>query len=66
LDGTHQLLVCADDVNILGENIDTIKENAGAVLEASSEICLEVCTEKTEYVVVSLPKCRAKSHFIDC
>jgi hypothetical protein len=27
LDGTHQLLAYADDVNLLGDNLDTIKKN---------------------------------------
>jgi hypothetical protein len=27
LNGTHQLLVYADDENLLAQNIDTIKEN---------------------------------------
>jgi hypothetical protein len=47
LNGKHQLLVCADDVNLLGDSVNTIKENIGTFLEASKDISLEISEEKS-------------------
>ena len=47
LNGTHQFLVYADDVNILGGSINNIKKNAAALVMASKEIGLEVNVDKT-------------------
>jgi len=53
LNGIHQLLVYADNVNILGGRIHTINENAEVLIVASKEIGLEVNADKTKYMVMS-------------
>jgi hypothetical protein len=64
LNGTHQLLVYADDANILGDNTDTIKKNAQTLIDASKEIGLEVNTEKTKYMSLSRHQNAGQNHDI--
>jgi hypothetical protein len=53
LNGTHQLLAYADDVNLLGDNMDTIKKNTETLIYASKEVGLEINAEKTKYMLLS-------------
>jgi hypothetical protein len=48
LNGTNQLLVYADDINILGGSVGlhTIKKNTEALVVASMEFSLEVNADK--------------------
>jgi hypothetical protein len=51
LNTTHKLLVYADDVNLLGDNINTIKKSTDALTDTSKEIGLHVSAEKAKYIV---------------
>jgi hypothetical protein len=52
LNGTHQLLAYADDVNLLGDNIDTVKTNTETLIDASKEVGL-INAEETKYMLLS-------------
>jgi len=53
LNGTHQLLAYADDVNILGGSTHTLKENTEALVATIRKIGLEVSADKTANMVMS-------------
>jgi hypothetical protein len=42
LNGTHQRLAYADDLNLLGDNIDIIKKTTETLIDSSKEIDLEI------------------------
>jgi hypothetical protein len=51
LNGTHQLLVCAGDINLLGDSINTIKESTETILGTSRDVGIEINVEKTKHMI---------------
>jgi hypothetical protein len=61
LNGTHQPLAYVDDMNLLGDNIETKKRNRGTLIDASKKVGLEVIVERTKYMLVCRSKWRHKN-----
>jgi hypothetical protein len=53
LNGTHQLLAYADDMNLLRVNIETKEKNRETLIVANKEVGLEANVEKAKCVLVS-------------
>jgi hypothetical protein len=53
LNGTHQLMTYADDVNVLEDNLDTIKQHTETLTDVSNEVGLEIKAVKTKYILLS-------------
>ena len=64
LNGTHQILVYADDVNMLGGSVRTIEKIMEASVVTSKETGLEVYADKTKCMVMYRDPNARRSHNI--
>jgi hypothetical protein len=58
----HQLLFYAGDMNLLGDNINTIKKTTVTLINFSKEVGLEVNTEQTKYMLPSYHQNSGQNH----
>jgi len=63
LNSTHHILVCADDVNILGGSVHAIK-NTETLVDDNKETGLVVNADKTKYMVFSRDQNAGPNHNI--
>ena len=64
LSNLYNILCNADDDNILGGSIHTLKENAEALVAATREIGLKVSADKTKYMVMSRDQNARQNHMV--
>jgi hypothetical protein len=62
LNGTHQLVVYDDDVNILGGSVYNMEKKNEASVVGRKEIGLEINADKSKYTVMSRDQDAARSH----
>jgi sorting nexin-29 len=64
LNWTHQVLTYADDVNLLGDNMATIKKNTETLIGANKEVGLQINVEKTKYILLSCHQTVGQNQYI--
>lgn len=52
-DRTHQRLLYSDSVNVLGENMNTIKKKTEVLLVAAGGGGITINTERSKYMIVT-------------
>jgi hypothetical protein len=60
----QQLLAFADDMKLLGYNVDTIRKSTETLTDASEEVGLEINIEKTEYKLLACHQNACQNHDI--
>jgi hypothetical protein len=58
----HHLLACADDVNLLGDNIDALKKNTETLIDCCKEVGLEVNVKRIKNMLVSRHQIERQNH----
>jgi uncharacterized protein YabE (DUF348 family) len=64
ISGTHQLLTYAHDVNQLGDDISTTKENTETLIDTNKAVGLEINVEKTKYMLLFHHQNAGQNHHI--
>jgi hypothetical protein len=52
-------------MNLLGDNIDTIKKNTEPLINASKEVGLEINAEKNKYMLLYRHQNAGQNHYIN-
>jgi peroxiredoxin family protein len=65
LNGTRQLLVYADDMNLLRNNMDTKRENTDTLTDTSKKVGLEVLINAEKSKDILLSRCQNAGQNLD-